>query len=88
MRVVVTLDVADMRDEFRGSERREETRTLRDSLMARLDSGKVRLLRTLELSGQVVMEIDADALAGMENAPEVRAVSKDRLLSPFTGEIQ
>jgi len=86
MRIIVTLKVADMGDDFRESERRGETRALRDSLVTRLDSGKVRLLETMELSGQVVLEIDADALAGIENAPEVRAVSRDRLYSPSAGE--
>jgi hypothetical protein len=88
MRVIVTLDVADMRDDFRDGPRRDETRELRDRLLDRLDSGDVVLLDTLELTGQVVLEIDAHTLAAVENAPEVRAVAKDRLLSPFAGKRQ
>ena len=86
MRVIVMLDVAGMESDFREDRRRQETRELRDRLLGGLDSDKVQLFRTLELSGQVVLEIDADVLARIQSAPEVRAVAKDRLLSPSSGE--
>ena len=81
MRVIVTLDVAGMQDELQDSQRRRDTRRLRDNLLTRLDSSKVQLLETMELTGQLVLELDAGSLARVENAPEVRAVSKDRLFS-------
>ena len=86
MRVIVTLDVAGMENDFREDRRRQETRELRDRLLGGLDSDKVQLFRTLELSGQVVLEIDADVLARIQSAPEVRAVAIDQLLSPSSGE--
>ena len=86
MRVIVTLDVAGMENDFREDQRRQETRELRDRLLGGLDSDKVQLFRTLELSGQVVLEIDADVLARIQSAPEVRVVAKDQLLSPSSGE--
>ena len=86
MRVIVTLAVPAMGDDFQDDQRRRDTRELRDRLLDGLDSDKVQLVRTLELSGQVVLEIDADVLARIESAPEVRAVAKDQLLSPLPGE--
>lgn len=81
MRVIVTLDVAEVQNDLQDSQRRHNTRQLRDRLLTRLDSSNVHLLDTMELTGQVVLEIDADSLATLGNAPEVRAVSKDRVIS-------
>lgn len=81
VRVIVTFDSAALPPDIEDGERRRTTIERRDGLLSALPGGKVELLKTMELTGQIVLEVDADMLSTLENAPEVKAVSPDQTYS-------
>ena len=81
IRVVVTLALPEMSLSTPDSERRRATKLSRERLLAHVPAANVRLLETLELTGQLVLEVEAASLDAIKAAPEVKAVAEDQKYS-------